>query len=142
MLYQFHELHYAAIAPMRMFAEAMQSVYSHPMLPVAYTGFGRTVAAGAELMERTTRRYVKPTFGINSVVVDGQSVGITEVATMKKPFCTLLHFKREGIEDGAHPKVLMIAPMSGHWATLLRGTVETLLADLHSHSHLLEFMRS
>jgi len=129
MLYQFHELHYASIAPMRLFAEAMQSVYSHPMLPVSYTGFGRTVAAGAELLERTTRRYVKPVFDIKTVVVDGKVVDVHEVLAMQKPFCTLRHFKRDGVEAGLHPKVLLIAPMSGHWATLLRGTVETLLAD-------------
>ena len=129
MLYQFHELHYASIAPMRLFAEAVQTVYSHPLLPVAYTGFGRTVAASAELLERTTRRFDKPHFNIGNVRVGDAEVAVSEVPIIRKPFCTLLHFKRQGIADGLHPKVILIAPMSGHWATLLRGTVETLLAD-------------
>ena len=129
MLYQFHELHYAAIAPVRLFAEAVQSVYSHPLLPVSYTGFGRAVAAGAELLERTTRRFDKPRFDIPAVQVDGKDAAVREVPVVVKPFCTLLHFERDGVEDGRHPKVILIAPMSGHWATLLRGTVQTLLAD-------------
>lgn len=119
----------AAFTPMRLMAEAMQRVYTHPLMPLAYTKFGRAVAAGAELIERTTRRFDKPSFGIDSTVVDGQSVAVREVPILIKPFSTLLRFEREGVADGQHPRLLVVAPMSGHWATLLRGTVQTLLPD-------------
>ena len=129
MIYQFHEFNYAALSPLRLMAETLQNVYSHPLLPVSYTGLGRTIAAGAELVERTTRRFDKPQFGVSEVMVEGRACAVTEVPARIKPFCTLLRFQREGVADGIHPKVILVAPMSGHWATLLRGTVQTLLAD-------------
>ena len=129
MLYHIHELQHAAFSPFRLFAEAMQSVYSNPWVPVAYTRFGRTVAASAELVERTTRRYKKPNFDLAPMTIDGQDVAIREEAVAVKPFCTLTHFVREGISTPSLSKILVVAPMSGHWPTLLRGTVETLLLD-------------
>lgn len=127
--YHYHEMQLAAFTPMRLMAEAVQSVYSHPLMPLAYTKFGRAVAASAELIERTTRRFDKPSFGIDSTVVDGKPVAVSEAPILIKPFATLLHFEREGVADGQHPRLLVVAPMSGHWATLLRGTVQTLLPD-------------
>ncbi|KIL99645.1 Polyhydroxyalkanoic acid synthase [Paramagnetospirillum magnetotacticum MS-1] len=129
MLYHLHEMQHHAFAPMRMLAEAMQSVYSHPWVPMAYTKFGRTVAATAELVERTTRRYPKPPFNLHTTTVDGESVHVVEQVAKATPFCNLLHFKRS-VEGRKDPKVLLLAPMSGHFATLLRGTVETML---HEH---------
>jgi poly(3-hydroxybutyrate) depolymerase len=129
MLYHLHEIQHHAFAPMRMLAEAMQSVYSHPWVPMAYTKFGRTVAATAELVERTTRRYPKPPFNLPTTTVDGETVHVVEQVAKHTPFCNLLHFKRS-VEGRNDPKVLLLAPMSGHFATLLRGTVETLL---HEH---------
>lgn len=129
MLYHLHEMQHHAFAPMRMLAEAMQSVYSHPWVPMAYTKFGRTVAATAELVERTTRRYPKPPFNLHTTVVDGETVNVVEQVAHETPFCNLLHFKRN-VEGRNDPKVLLLAPMSGHFATLLRGTVETML---HEH---------
>jgi poly(3-hydroxybutyrate) depolymerase len=129
MLYHLHEMQHHAFAPMRMLAEAMQSVYSHPWVPMAYTRFGRAVAATAELVERTTRRYPKPPFNLHTTTVDGETVGVVEQVVKETPFCNLLHFKR-GVEGRNDPKILLLAPMSGHFATLLRGTVETML---HEH---------
>ena len=129
MFYQLHEINSAAWSPVNLLAEATQHLFSHPLLPISYTGLGRTIAASAELLERTTRRYPKPQFGIQPVMVDGIPRPISEEPVRIKPFCTLLHFRRQDVPDGLHPKVLLIAPMSGHWATLLRGTVQTLLAD-------------
>ena len=129
MIYQFHELNYAALSPMRLFAETMQNVYSNPFVPLSYTGLGRTIAAGAELVERSTRRFQRPSFGIKSVNVAGNEHEVEEIPVIVKPFCTLLHFHRDGIAEGLQPKVILVAPMSGHWSTLLRGTVQTLLAD-------------
>lgn len=127
MLYHMHELQHAALTPMRLFAEAVQTFYSHPWVPVAYTRFGRTIAAGAELIERTTRKYDKPEFGLGTTRIDGAEVPVHEVVVYDKPFCNLLHFQRQ--TDRRDPRVLVVAPMSGHYATLLRGTVETLLPD-------------
>jgi poly(3-hydroxybutyrate) depolymerase len=127
MLYQLHELQHAAVAPMRLWAEAVQTMYTHPWMPMSYTSFGRAVAASAELMERTTRRYPKPPFNLPATTIAGEEVPIREVVVYEKPFCSLLHFQRQ--TDRRDPRVLVVAPMSGHYATLLRGTVETLLPD-------------
>ncbi|MBF0327388.1 MAG: polyhydroxyalkanoate depolymerase [Alphaproteobacteria bacterium] len=127
MLYHLHELQHAAVAPVRLWVEAVQTMYSHPWMPMAYTSMGRAVAASAELIERTTRRYAKPEFELPTTVIDGTEVAVREVVVYEKPFCSLLHFQRQ--TDRRDPRVLVVAPMSGHYATLLRGTVETLLPD-------------
>lgn len=127
MLYHIHELSHAAIAPMRLWAEAVQTIYSHPWMPMSYTSFGRAVAASAELLERTTRRYPKPEFNLPFTKISGEEVPVRELPVYEKPFCTLVHFQRQ--TDRRDPRVLVVAPMSGHYATLLRGTVETLLPD-------------
>jgi len=129
MLYHIHELQQAATAPMRLFAEAMQTIYSNPFVPAAYTRFGRAIAAGAELVERTTRHYGKPRFGLAETSVDGRTVAVREEILAATPFCTLRRFHRDGCDQRGDPKVLVVAPLSGHHATLLRGTVETLLPD-------------
>ncbi|MBY0429897.1 MAG: polyhydroxyalkanoate depolymerase, partial [Rhodospirillales bacterium] len=127
MLYHMVEMQHATIAPVRFMAGAMRHLYSNPWMPMAYTRFGRTVAASCEMVERTTRRYKKPAFGLPTTGIDGETVTVREVAVAHKPFCTLLHFQRATIRQD--PKVLMVAPMSGHYATLLRGTVEAMLPD-------------
>lgn len=127
MLYHLHELQHAALAPLRLFAEAVQTVYTHPWMPMSYTSMGRAMAAGAELLERTTRRYPKPGFNLPTTPINGVDVPVREVVVYEKPFCSLLHFQRQ--TDRRDPRVLVVAPMSGHYATLLRGTVETLLPE-------------
>jgi poly(3-hydroxybutyrate) depolymerase len=127
MLYHLHEFQHAALGPLRLFAEAVQSMYSHPWMPVSYTSMGRAIAAGAELLERTTRRYPKPQFNLPTTKIDGVEVPVREVVVYEKPFCSLLHFQRQ--TDRRDPRILVVAPMSGHYATLLRGTVETLMVD-------------
>jgi poly(3-hydroxybutyrate) depolymerase len=127
MLYHLHELQHAAFTPWRMAAEMVQTMYSHPWVPAAYTQWGRAVAAGAELVERTTRRYAKPEFGLTETVIDGETVPVREIPVYAKPFCELVHFQRG--TSRRDPRVLVVAPMSGHYATLLRGTIETLLPD-------------
>ncbi|AWK87749.1 polyhydroxyalkanoate depolymerase [Azospirillum thermophilum] len=128
MLYHLYDMHHAAMRPMRLWAEAAQHAFQNPFVPLSYTKLGRAVAAGAELVERTTRRFAKPDFGLKETTVQGQTVAITERIVAETPFCHLLHFaKPEGTP--AQPRVLLVAPMSGHHATLLRGTVEALLAD-------------
>lgn len=127
MLYHMHELQHAALAPMRALAETMQQFYSHPWMPLAYTKVGRTMAAGFELLERTTRRYPKPEFGLPFTTIDGEKVAVREVRVSSRTFCDLIHFERD--TKRVDPKVLVVAPMSGHYATLLRGTVEDMLPD-------------
>ena len=86
------------------------------------------MSASAELFERLTRRYGKPTFGLDDFHVNGAVYPILEEIVWAKPFCNLLHFARPDFRGGAgQPKLLIVAPMSGHYATLLRGTVEAFL---------------
>ena len=128
MLYHLYDMQHAAMRPMRFWAEAAQHTFQNPLMPLSYTKLGRAVAAGAELVERTTRRFGKPAFGLAETVVDGQTVPVTERFVWQSPFCKLLNFaKPEGTPR--QPKVLLVAPMSGHHATLLRGTVEALMRD-------------
>jgi poly(3-hydroxybutyrate) depolymerase len=134
MYYKFYELNHAALQPLRAVADATRLFYRNPLNPVSRTPVGRSIAASAELFERTTRRYGKPAFGIAETIVDGRPVPVVERTIWSRPFCNLLHFERE-LPQGRKPdeKVLLVAPMSGHYATLLRGTVETLLphADIY-----------
>jgi poly(3-hydroxybutyrate) depolymerase len=126
--YHLYELNHAALAPWRAAADATKLAFQNPLNPFSETVFGRSVAAAAELFERTTRRYGKPEFGIEETVVDGRTVPVVERIVWRKPFCSLLHFRRElPKKRAADPSVLIVAPLSGHYATLLRGTVEAML---------------
>lgn len=127
LLYHIHDWHKATLAPFRMMAEATHATFKNPFFPGAHTHFGRAMAAGAELFERTTRSFTKPTFGLKTTRIFRENIAVTEEFVMRKPFCNLLHFKRA--TDANDPKVLIVAPMSGHHATLLRGTVEAMLPD-------------
>jgi poly(3-hydroxybutyrate) depolymerase len=128
MFYQLYEMNHAALAPLRATTEAMRLLYSDPLNPMSQTAMGRTMAAGLEVFERVTRRYAKPSFDLPETIIDGDAVAVTEDIIWSKPFCNLLHFRRH-IKAGRpdDPKILLVAPMSGHYATLLRGTVEALL---------------
>ena len=128
MFYQIYEFNHAALQPYRAFADATRLFYSNPMNPLAQTPFGRSIAGMAELFERTTRRYAKPAFGIEKTVVDWKEVAVTEKVVWSRPFCNLIHFER-ALPAGRKRdrKLLIVAPMSGHYATLLRGTVESML---------------
>ncbi len=133
MFYQLYELNHAAMAPFRAAADVMRMAYANPLNPWSQTPFGRTIAASLEMFERTTRRYGKPEFGLPETVVDGKKVKVREEIVWSRPFCNLLHFSRNLPADHRDPRILIVAPMSGHYATLLRGTVEALLpsADVY-----------
>lgn len=124
-IYTFMEMHRAQIAPLRMLAHLGHDMNVHPYNPISYTNYGRSLAASFELMERLTRHYGKPEWGISETVVDGKPVKIDNIVVTAKDFCNLLHFKKQG--NFNLPKMLIVAPMSGHYATLLRGTVEGML---------------
>jgi poly(3-hydroxybutyrate) depolymerase len=127
-LYFFYEAAHSAMAPARAMSEAMKLFYKNPMNPLSQTAFGKTVAASAEMFERTTRRYGKPSFDLPTTSFEGKEVAVTERILWKKPFCQLLHFERNlPLSAPQAPRVLIVAPMSGHYATLLRGTVEAFL---------------
>jgi poly(3-hydroxybutyrate) depolymerase len=123
--YHMFEMARAMMQPARMMAEATTFALSNPFNPFRETPMARQMLAGAEMTERYTRRYAKPAFNLPFTTIDGKEVAITEVVSWQKPFCKLLHFKRSGKHKD--PKVLIVAPMSGHYATLLRTTVETFL---------------
>ncbi len=131
LFYHLYEMNHAAMSPVRAAADMTRLYFQNPLNPMAHTQVGRTVAASCEMLERVTRRYGKPEFELYTTVVDGEEVDITEEVIWSKPFCDLLHFKRDLPKSRKDdPKILIVSPMSGHYATLLRGTVEALLPNL------------
>ena len=127
MLYQLYDWQRAALEPWRLFAQAANELYGHPDSPLSYLPGSRNVAAAFDLMTRLTRRYERPEFGITSVVSNGRAFVVREENDLEKPFCRLLHFRKMGAPQ--QPKVIVFAPLSGHFATLVRDTVRALLAD-------------
>ncbi|SON58288.1 polyhydroxyalkanoate depolymerase, intracellular [Hartmannibacter diazotrophicus] len=126
--YQLYEFNHAAMGPARVAADMTRLCFQNPLNPLTHTDYGRSIAAACELFERSTRRYGKPEFGLTSTLVGGERVPVTEKVVWEKPFCRLVHFERgPTAKKRQDPKVLVVAPMSGHYATLLRGTVEALL---------------
>ncbi len=128
MFYQFYEMNHAALQPMRAFAEATKMFYRNPLNPLSKSPMARSIAGAAEVFERMTRRYGKPSFELPTTNVEGNEVAITEKIVWSRAFCNLLHFERAVPKSKKdEPKILLVAPMSGHYATLLRGTVEAML---------------
>src|ERR1700689_3868240 len=106
----------------------MRGMLSQPWPLFAYHPLVRGAAAACEMVARAGVGHERPPFGIKSVAIAGKTVAVSEAVVARHPFCTLLHFKKEDVEHPG-PRVLVVAPLSGHFATLLRGTVETLLQD-------------
>lgn len=134
MLYQLYEMNNAALVPARIYADMTRAMFTSAFNPWSKTPVGSSIAAAAELFERATRRYDKPSFGLDTTVVDWKEVPVAEKTVWSRPFCKLIHFER-AVPAGRRPdpKLLIVAPMSGHHATLLRGTVEAMLpyAEVH-----------
>ncbi len=131
MHYHTFELAHASISPLRVGAHNLRQIVDQPFNPLSYTLLGKSVAAACEVFEGLTHRYGKPEFGIEATRIGGRRVPVREKVVRRKPFCELLHFERAGrpAAAGGDPKVLLIAPLSGHYATLLRGTVEAMLPE-------------
>lgn len=135
MLYQFYETQRALIEPFADFAQATSKFYTNPLLPMAQSPFAQRISAGFDLFYRLGKGYEKPAFGIHSVPVDGVDITIMEQVVIDKPFCELRRFKRFSDDPQTlntlllQPAVLVVAPLSGHYATLLRDTVKSLLSD-------------
>jgi poly(3-hydroxybutyrate) depolymerase len=130
-MYWFYEMNHAALNPARAFADATRLFFKNPINPFSNTTYGKSIAAAAELFERSTRRYGRPDWRINSTTVGGVRTPIHITVVWERPFCRLLRFER-AIERTPHrpqPKMLIVAPMSGHYPTLLRGTVEAFLPN-------------
>jgi poly(3-hydroxybutyrate) depolymerase len=126
--YMFFEMAHAVLGPARAAGDAMRLFYRNPLNPLTHTVYGRTMSAACELFERTTRRYGKPIFDLPFTNVDGRQVAVIERAVWNAPFCNLIHFDRQmPVNAAPQPRMLIVAPMSGHFATLLRGTVEAFL---------------
>ncbi|MFN3616034.1 MAG: polyhydroxyalkanoate depolymerase [Rubrimonas sp.] len=131
MLYHAYELTHAAVTPFRTAAQMGAQALRSPANPLSETLGFRATAAAFEMFVNATRRYGKPEFGIESVEIAGETVPIVEEVVLSLPFCNLLRFRRDSVlaEARNDPRVLMLAPMSGHFATLLRGTVEAMVAE-------------
>jgi poly(3-hydroxybutyrate) depolymerase len=131
MLYHLYELNQAALSPARAAAEAYRLLFRNPLNPAYHTPIGRGAAAALELFERTTRRYRKPAWTIRSTSVDGREVPVRTRRIIAKPFCNLVYFEREvpHARRRKDPKLLIVAPMAGHYPTLLRGTVRDMLPN-------------
>lgn len=129
MLYHLYEFNRGLFHPARMAAKSGSMIFNSPMNPITHTHMGRSIAALCEVFERATRQYGKPLFDLEETIVDGKTVDVTEKTVWRNTFCRLRHFERDlpnNIRQKS-PRILLVAPMSGHYATLLRGTVEALL---------------
>jgi len=130
-LYWLYETSQAALNPARAFADATRLAFKNPLNPLYFTTFGKSVAAAAELFERSTRRYGRPEWRISSALVGGERVPVQISTVWERAFCRVIHFERifEHRPRRRQPRLLIVAPLSGHFATLLRGTVEAFLPN-------------
>jgi poly(3-hydroxybutyrate) depolymerase len=135
MLYSLYELGHLSVAPLRIAALMQTHMLRSPLNPAADTEIARTAAAASQLFESMTRRYRKPDWNLPTTMVNGAEVAVAARSVWSSPWCRLLHFARDGRQltaargERADPTVLLVAPMSGHYATLLRGTVEAFLPE-------------
>jgi poly(3-hydroxybutyrate) depolymerase len=135
MLYALYEAGYYATQPMRSAAMLARDFWSSPFNPARESEAARRFSAGADLFLNLTRRYGRPAWGIDKVTVNGLPVRVREVEVWSSPWCKLTHFTRDRADlrragqRQLEPAVLIVAPLSGHYATLLRGTVQAFLQD-------------
>ena len=126
MLYQAYQFQDDLIAPLRNFAKSTRSVAEGAFWPMA-EGLVRQMSAGMELVSRFQLTHSRPEFGITSARVGNRDVPIVEEIVLELPFGKLLRFAKD--VDTPQPKILVVAPLSGHFATLLRATVRTMLPE-------------
>jgi poly(3-hydroxybutyrate) depolymerase len=127
-LYQYYELQRASLEPVRLMASGALSLLDLPGNPWRDTPMGRITAATLDHFTHNTKNFGKPAFGHHTTVIDGRTVGVHEEVVDRSTWCDLLHFRRDEIRPD-DPTLLIVAPLSGHYATLLRGTVEAFLPD-------------
>ena len=135
MLYQLYETQRSLMEPFADLAQSAAKAYSNPLSLFGQNPFAQRISAGYDLLHRLGKDYEKPEFGLRTVDVDGVAVAIHERVEISKPFCELRRFKRFTDDPATltklkgQPAVLIVAPLSGHYATLLRDTVKTMLRD-------------
>ena len=135
MLYQFYENQRSLMEPFSSLAQTAAKVFGNPLTLAGQNPFAQRISAGYDLLHRLGKDYEKPEFGLRTIDVDGVDVAIHERVEISKPFCELRRFKRFTDDTGTlekikgQPAVLIVAPLSGHYATLLRDTVKTMLRD-------------
>ena len=135
MLYALHEAAYQSATPLRVAAKSARDFWGSPLNPASDSKLGRTLFASADLLANMTRRYGRPAWGIDHVNIKGQRVAVREDVVWFSPWVKLRRFSREPLDlrraraPLGSPPLLIVAPLSGHYATLLRGTVQTFLQD-------------
>ena len=129
MLYNWYEAQHQLLGPWRIAAEAARGWFGHPFSPLTYSPIARRITASTDLFLRVTQRYEKPAWAIDETTIDGEPVAVEAVTELDKPFCRLVHFRRALASKRNDPRVLLVAPLSGHHATLLRDTVRALLPE-------------
>jgi poly(3-hydroxybutyrate) depolymerase len=127
MMYQSYDLYSRSAKIMNGFIALNQKLMDNPFNPYAKTILGKSISAGLDSAFHHTKVYDKQPFDIKSTVIDGETVGVTEETILVKPFCNLIHFKQD--TKVKRPKLFLVAPLSGHHATLLKATIERLVAD-------------
>jgi poly(3-hydroxybutyrate) depolymerase len=125
MLYDAYEMQRSMLAGASTLANIGAGWLNNPANPFAYSQMGPIVASALDVFAHAAAPRGKPQFGIDSTIVGGRTLPVHEEVVLRKPFGQLKHFRKEGAPGG--PKLLMVAPMSGHYATLLRGTVERMV---------------
>jgi poly(3-hydroxybutyrate) depolymerase len=126
-LYPLHDMKYAMLTPLRAEMEALRNNFQSPANPLSFTAPGRFFGALADVGFRLTKRFDQPKFGIKKTTIKGKEYRVVEKHLMDLPFCRLKHFTVENVPNVNRPKLLIGAPLSGHFSTLLRNTVEALL---------------
>jgi poly(3-hydroxybutyrate) depolymerase len=126
--YYLYDAAHAVMGPARAISDMTRLYFKNPINPLSHTMYGKSVAAACEMFERSTRRYGKPEFNLGRTEINGRSVAVSEQVVWSRPFCRLIRFTRAlPPRTPRQPRLLIVAPMSGHYATLLRGTVEAFL---------------
>ncbi|MBV7299025.1 polyhydroxyalkanoate depolymerase [Enterovibrio paralichthyis] len=128
MLYELNATYMDAIKPLNSWARLVRDINAAPWNIMRTLPMTRTLDASMELMERLTGCYDEPAWGLDTTVIRGETLTIQYNVIANKPFCNLLHFRRSKAQPN-QPKVLFVAPLSGHFATLLRGSIEAFLPD-------------
>ena len=128
MIYQAYEMQRSLMATASSWAAIGANLLNNPSLPLGYFGMGPAVASALQVFAGFYEHKGKPDFGIEAVVIGDEEFAVTETVVSEKPYGGLRHFRREGLPADA-PRMLVVAPMSGHYATLLRGTVARLVEN-------------
>jgi poly(3-hydroxybutyrate) depolymerase len=129
-LYNAYELNRAWLTGASALASVTAELLNNPAIPFGYMGMGPVIASALDVFAHASAPRGKPDFGIETVTVDGKTYPMIESIVLRRPFCNLLHFGHTGLPDDA-PNLMIVAPMSGHYATLLRGTVARMAERAH-----------